>query len=365
MKKVLTCVGTRPNFIKVTQLEKEFKSYPDIEYTLLHTGQHYDFQMSEVFFSELSIHPPSVHFQLVSNSQVGVIASIMTQMEQFLSENNVDLVLVPGDVNSSMACAIVAHRMGIPVGHIESGLRSFDKSMPEEVNRIIIDDVADLYFVTEQSGLDNLTAEQKEMENAHFIGNTMIDTLMAFQPIFERSTIVKTIGIPDQFALATFHRPQNVDEKSALTKVSNILQAAANELPVVLPLHPRTRKKLEVFGLMSTLMSDKNVYLTDPLGYLDFMNLIQHAAFVITDSGGIQEETTFMKVPCITVRPNTERPVTIDVGTNTLVDLDVKLVMDLVSEILKGNYKQGAVPDMWDGNASNRLTKVVAEYLLG
>lgn len=365
MKKVLTCVGTRPNFIKVTQLEKEFQAYPEIEHTLLHTGQHFDFQMSEVFFRELNIYPPSVHFQLESNSQIGVIASIMTQMERYLSDNKTDLVLVPGDVNSSMACAIVAQRMGIPVGHIESGLRSFDKSMPEEVNRMIIDDVADLFFVTEQSGMTNLEAEQKDVNKAHFIGNTMIDTLMAFQPVFDKSSIIKRLGIPDHFALATFHRPQNVDEESALIKVTGILQSAANELPVVLPMHPRTRKKLEAFGLIDSLQKNQNLILTDPLGYLDFMHLIKNAAFVITDSGGIQEETTFMQVPCITVRPNTERPITIDVGTNTLVELDIQHVMALITQILEGHYKKGAIPPMWDGKASERLTKVVADYLIG
>lgn len=359
--KVITCVGTRPNFIKVTQLEKYF-SLCGISHKIVHTGQHYDAKMSDVFFEELGIKTPDVYFKLTPTSQVGIISQIMLQMEAYFLKESPDLVLVPGDVNSSMACAVVASRLGIPVGHIESGLRSYDKTMPEEVNRIIIDDISDLFFVTEPSGVDNLIKEGKDPKKINYVGNTMIDSLVAFLPEIEQSKIGDEHGLSsDDFVLATFHRPHNVDNEANLSVIVDLLNSVSKEKKVVFPIHPRTRKKLEEFSLAKKLSSD--VLLVPPLGYFDFIYLIKNSSVCVTDSGGIQEETTYLQTPCLTVRPNTERPITITKGTNTLVELDIDQIMPYIKEIIRGEYKKGEIPELWDGKASERIVKEISSYL--
>jgi UDP-N-acetylglucosamine 2-epimerase (non-hydrolysing) len=360
MKKVITCVGTRPNFVKVTQLEKFF-SQAGIQHKIIHTGQHYDAQMSDVFFKELGIKTPEVYFKLKPSSQLGIITQIMTKVETFFKEESPDLVLVPGDVNSSMACALVANRMGIPVGHIESGLRSDDRSMPEEINRIIIDDLSDLYFVTEPSGIDNLIKEGKNKKHINFVGNTMIDSLLAFLPEINQSKIATEYNLViGDFVLVTFHRPHNVDIKDNFSTIIELLNQISKEKQVVFPIHPRTRKRLEEFSLIDKLSPD--VLLIPPLGYFDFIYLIKNSLVCVTDSGGIQEETTFLQVPCLTVRPNTERPITITKGSNTLVELDVDQIMTLINKIIEGSYQKGQVPELWDGSASKRIVEQIADY---
>lgn len=363
MKKVLICVGTRPNLIKITKFHKCAEKYPDIQIGLLHTGQHYDYKMNNIFFEQLGIPKPDHVFTLETETQVEKIAEIMVKFEKYLLEFKPDLVLVPGDVNSSMACGIVASRLGIPLGHIESGLRSFDRTMPEEINRKLIDELSDLFFVTEPSGLKHLKAEGKPEDKIHYVGNTMIDSLTLFQPIFEESKILDENNLESKkYFVFTFHRPGNVDDDQKLTELVQLIKRISINQKVVFPIHPRTLKNIEKLNLLELLQTE-NIVITGPLGYIDFMKLIQNSIGVITDSGGIQEETTFMQVPCLTIRPNTERPVTSDIGSNTLLPLNQDLIFNKVEEILKGTYKKGEIPKYWDGNATERIMEVIANYL--
>jgi len=317
-KKVFVCVGTRPNLIKITQLEKAFLSYPNLEYILLHTGQHYDKKMNDVFFEELGIKKPDFQFQLEATTQIGVICEIMRKFQIVCETEKPDMVVVPGDVNSSFACAFVAQRAGIPVAHIESGLRSFDMTMPEEVNRILIDDISALHFVTEKSGVENLK-KFGFTDSIKFVGNSMIDSLVAFKNIIEKSTIEKELGLSNNYCVFTFHRPVNVDNKENLTKLLDLIENTSQFLEVVFPVHPRTIKQIKAFDLYDRFEQISNLKTTEPLGYIPFLKLITKANFVITDSGGVQEETTFLQVPCLTIRPNTERPITVEIGTNILL----------------------------------------------
>ncbi|MEN7549604.1 UDP-N-acetylglucosamine 2-epimerase (non-hydrolyzing) [Rapidithrix thailandica] len=365
MKKIITCVGTRPNFIKVTQLHKYFAKYPFIQHKILHTGQHFDQNMSDIFFEQLEIPAPEIYLEATGTSQMSLLADIMVKFEKVLLEEQPDLVMVPGDVNSSLACAIVANRLGIPLAHIESGLRSFDRSMPEEINRILIDDLSDLFFITENSGIEHLVKEGKLKEKMHFVGNTMIDTLVNFQQKFDQSTILNQLPSRDNkpIATVTFHRPGNVDILENLERIVTILEGVSKQFTIVFPVHPRTRKKLETFNLFTKVERNPNILLFPSLGYLDFMKLIKESTLVITDSGGIQEETTYLKVPCVTVRPNTERPVTISEGSNTLMDLNPEEIIELANTVIDGKYKESKVPELWDGRASERLVEVLINYL--
>ncbi len=362
-KKILTCVGTRPNFIKITRLGKLFAGHNDIEFKVLHTGQHFDANMSEIFFNQLGISKPDYFFNLTTGlSQLSVIAEIIHKAEQVILEYKPDLVMVPGDVNSSLACALVASRHNIPVAHIESGLRSFDKTMPEEVNRILIDDMADLFFVTEESGTKHLLSEGKDESKIIFTGNTMIDSLVSFMPNIEASGIKEKLGVESgEYILLTFHRPGNVDDPESLSDLVDVLNVIATYKKAVFPIHPRTVKNLEKFGLDSKL--SPNIILTDPQGYIEFLSLIKGAWCVITDSGGVQEETTYLQVPCITIRPNTERPVTVDLGSNTMADNSVGTITCILDEIKSGNYKKGQIPPLWDGKSSERIVEACLKYL--
>lgn len=363
MKKILVCIGTRPNLIKITKLEECFDKYPNLEFRLLHTGQHYDYNMNEVFFEQLGIKRPDRIFKLEGGSQIQTIAEIQTKAEEYMLEYKPDLVVVPGDVNSTFACALAASRNGIKVAHLESGLRSFDRSMPEEINRILTDDLADLFFVTEPSGLKHLREEGKPEEAIKYVGNTMIDSLVKFADTFEASDILDRLSVEAKdYITFTFHRPGNVDNQENLTALVEVIQSISANRKVVFPIHPRTKKNLEKFGLDSKLDSS-NIIFTHPLGYIDFMKLIKESKAVITDSGGIQEETTFQQVPCLTVRPNTERPVTVDEGSNTMMSLDKDAIIEKVEDIENGTYKKGAIPKYWDGNASDRIVAAIDDFL--
>ena len=359
MKKILICVGTRPNFIKVTRFKKLASKY-NLEIRLLHTGQHFDHQMSKVFFDELKLDKPDIYLDAKGNTQIEMMADIMLKFEKELINYHPDVVLVPGDVNSSTACALVASRNGISVGHIESGLRSFDREMPEEINRILIDDLSDYFFVTEQSGINHLSSEGKEKSKIHMVGNTMIDSLVNFNSSIEKSNILKEINCPEKYGLMTFHRPSNVDNKDTLIELLSTIEKCSKSLNMVLPLHPRTKKSLIYHQLWDRFQNIKNLIYTDSLGYLDFMKLVTNAQIVITDSGGIQEETTFLQIPCITVRENTERPITITLGNNELIKLNAELISSRMIEKLKSNLK-GEIPPLWDGHSTERILDILSK----
>ena len=359
MKKILICVGTRPNFIKVTQFKKLAAEF-NLDIRLLHTGQHFDHQMSQVFFEELKLDKPDIYLDAQGNTQIKMMADIMCKFEKELLNLNPDIVLVPGDVNSSLACAIVASRNGYKVGHIESGLRSFDRDMPEEINRILIDDLSDLFFITEQSGIDHLLNEGKENDKLHFVGNTMIDSLVAFSEHIDTSSILKTLNIKDSYGLLTFHRPSNVDSLEPLMELVLSIEEISKEISLVFPIHPRTQKNLIKFNLLDRLRKIKNLSITSSLGYLDFMKLVKNASVVVTDSGGIQEETTFLQIPCLTIRENTERPVTITEGTNQLLPLNhVEISNSLMSVLNKSPNSK--TPFNWDGEATKRILEILSK----
>jgi UDP-N-acetylglucosamine 2-epimerase (non-hydrolysing) len=361
MKKLLIIVGTRPNYIKVTRFktiaDTLFKGQFDIK--LVHTGQHFDKEMADVFFQQLNIWPD--YFLNISQASANTqIAEIMIRLEKVLEEFIPDWVIVPGDVNSTFAAAICAHKCGYKLAHLESGLRSFDASMPEEMNRIITDQISNLFFVTEQSGLENLLKENKAQESVFLVGNTMIDTIVAFDDQIQIQNTYIKLGLPSKsYVLMTMHRPATVDNLNGLNMLSKLLNKISERIPVVFPMHPRTRKKLIEYDLWEQLMNNKNITFTDSLNYFDFQNLIVHCKFVLTDSGGIQEETTYREVPCLTLRPNTERPVTVTEGTNTLISFSIPEVMTEVDKILTGSYKTGSIPLFWDGKATERILKIL------
>ncbi|MCC7303041.1 MAG: UDP-N-acetylglucosamine 2-epimerase (non-hydrolyzing) [Bacteroidia bacterium] len=359
-KTVFIVVGTRPNFIKVTRFKEVAESFPGMCVKIIHTGQHYDEKMADVFFRQFKLVPD--HFLNVgAGTPVSQMAGIMIGIEKLCTELRPDLMLVVGDVNSTFAAALTANKMGIMCGHVESGLRSFDRTMPEEFNRVLTDVVCDLYFVTEQSGADHLVREGVQEEKIHFVGNTMIDTLVKFTPQINASPVLEELNLTSgKFALMTMHRPATVDSSTGLEKLFDLIATLTRKNPVVFPIHPRTRKKLEDFGLSKKFYGLHNLILTDPLDYFAFQKLTKSARFVVTDSGGIQEESTFLGIPCLTLRPNTERPVTVDFGTNTLVPFDVTKVTMLTEQILSGTYKKGKTPPLWDGLATDRIMKIIS-----
>lgn len=355
-------MGARPNFMKVAPINRAFHKYREtIHHIIVHTGQHYDQAMSKVFFEDLELPNPNVYLGVGSGSHAQQTAKIMVEFEKVVEEQKPDLVLVVGDVNSTLACSLVAAKMGIRVGHVEAGLRSFDRSMPEEINRLTTDAVADLLFVSEPSGVSNLKREGVGDEKVFFVGNVMIDSLMHYREKAKKSEVPKTLGLkPRQYALVTIHRPSNVDHKQNLQKIFSVLRKISKRLKVVFPIHPRTRKMMREFGMEEVDRTVPNVILTDPLGYLDFLSLMDSAAVLITDSGGIQEETTFLQVPCLTLRENTERPVTIEIGTNQLCGSDIESVVSKSFDVVDGRGKRGSIPELWDGHAAERITEIIA-----
>jgi UDP-N-acetylglucosamine 2-epimerase (non-hydrolysing) len=362
MKKLLIVVGTRPNYIKVSCFKKRAENFPEaFDIKIVHTGQHFHKDMADVFFQQLDIWP-DYYLNIPSLSPNTQMAEIMLRLEKTLNEYKPDWVIVPGDVNSTAAAALCTQKCGYKLAHLESGLRSFDLSMPEEHNRIIADQLADIFFVTEQSGIDNLIRENKKKEQIYFVGNTMIDSLVTFKKEIEGNKTYNDLGLKSKsYVLVTMHRPATVDSSEGLEKLCGLLNAISNELPVVFPIHPRTSKKLQEHDLWEVLSTNKNIISTEPKNYFDFQNLVLHCKLVLTDSGGIQEETTFRQIPCLTLRPNTERPVTVTIGTNTLISFSVPEVLKEINAIVNGSYKSGRIPDLWDGKSTERILKIFAE----
>lgn len=358
MKRILIVVGTRPNFVKVTQFKKVGFEYPDIDIMLAHTGQHYERNLSEVFFRQFDL-VPDYFLNVAPGTPASQIAGTMVAVEQLINEYRPDLVLVPGDVNSTVATALAANKCGVALGHIESGLRSFDRTMPEEHNRVVTDALADMLFVTEASGRENLLREGRDDSDIHFVGNTMIDTLVATDEQIRQSQVLDELGIKhNDFVLATFHRPSNVDSISGQEQLVRLLTEVCSDFQVVFPVHPRTRKNLGESGLWRDLERLRGLILTEPLDYFCFQKLILHCSAVITDSGGIQEETTFRGVPCFTLRENTERPVTVQKGTNQLTSWDPALIRKRLRD-LPSTERAVSNIDLWDGQATHRILEVI------
>lgn len=354
-------MGARPNFIKIAPIHYAFQPFStSFEHLICHTGQHFDAMMSKVFFDELEIPPPNFFLGVGGGSHAVQTARIMEAFENVISEVQPDLVVVPGDVNSTLACSLVATKLHYPVAHVEAGLRSFDRKMPEEINRILTDVISDLLFVTEKSGLENLKNEGITDKKVFFTGNVMIDSLAKFLNKARKSNILEKLKLePQNFVIVTFHRPSNVDEKSGLTDVVNILNELAKSKKVVFAVHPRTKANLQKFHLSGKL--DENIITTEPIGYIDFLALVSQSSLVITDSGGIQEETTFLRVPCITVRDTTERPITVELGTNYLIGRNFDKIIEVYKDVLSGNAKKGMIPPLWDGHTAERIVKIIME----
>ena len=358
--RIANVVGARPNLVKIAPLLLEMRQHAEIQPLLLHTGQHYDEELSDVFFRQMGIPKPDVNLEVGSGSHAWQTAEILKRVEPFLLEQQPDLVLVVGDVNSTIAASLAAAKLGIQVAHVEAGLRSFDRTMPEEINRVLTDALADYLFVTEEDAIENLAREGRPRERTFFVGNVMIDALRLFLPIAQQSRIGDDLGLRDgsairPFAVLTLHRPSNVDSLETLRKLWGAIEAVADQLPVVFPVHPRTRQKLSDLQRKD----HPQLRLIPSVGYLDFLCLLSRARLVLTDSGGIQEETTALGVPCLTLRDNTERPVTVNEGTNQIVGQDPARIVAVAQEILAGKSKTGRVPRLWDGHAAERIVEVL------
>lgn len=352
---ILHVVGARPNFMKVAPVMAALSRRSGVRQTLVHTGQHYDEKMSDVFFAQLTIPKPDLNLEVGPGSHAEQTANVMTRLEPVIMERKPDIVVVYGDVNSSLAAAIVCAKLCVPVAHVEAGLRSFDRAMPEEINRVVTDRVADLLFTPSADASENLLREGVPAAKIHFVGNVMIDTLVELLP---RAKLPELGEWPKRYALVTLHRPSNVDDPAMLGRIMEALEEISRQLPVLFPIHPRTRQNLERFGFEAS--TDGRLRLLEPMGYLEFLALQRLATVVITDSGGMQEETTYLRVPCLTLRENTERPITLSMGTNTLVGQNMSRLRNEVERILGGQAKQGRTPPLWDGRASERVAEIIA-----
>ncbi len=359
MPTILHVVGARPNFMKAAPVYFAFRGHPSVRQVLVHTGQHYDRKMSDVFFDELGLPEPDHNLGVGSGSHAVQTAEIMVRFEQVVLKEKPDVVIVYGDVNSTIAAAMVAAKLGIRVAHVEAGLRSRDLTMPEEINRILTDRITDWFFTPSADGDDNLRAEGVAADRIFMVGNCMIDTLVR---LLDRAQRPALAGLAKDYALVTLHRPSNVDEPVMLTKIMETLEKISVDLQVVFPIHPRTRQRLG-----GTRWGNPDVWgrllLCEPLGYLDFLGLQRHAQVVLTDSGGIQEETTYLRVPCLTLRENTERPVTCEIGTNQLIGRDMDRAQHEVGRILRGEARRGEVPPLWDGKSGERIAQILVEKL--
>jgi UDP-N-acetylglucosamine 2-epimerase (non-hydrolysing) len=364
LKKIISVVGARPNFMKVAPIYRAFQKYlTKINHLICHTGQHYDESMSKIFFDDLQIPQPDFYLDVGSGSHAKQTGLIMIEFEKILLKERPDLVIVVGDVNSTVACSITAAKLGIQTAHVEAGLRSFDRNMPEEINRILTDSVCDLLFVSEPSGLKNLKTEGIPDEKVFFVGNVMIDSLIHFLDKEETSSILEKLIIEaNTYVLITLHRPSNVDNKENLSRIVNVLNRISELRTVVFPIHPRSKKMMDKYGLTTDI--EENVILIEPLGYLDFVALLKNSELVLTDSGGIQEETTFFGVQCITLRKSTERPITVEIGTNHLAGDDPEEAERISISILNGAIKDGKVPEMWDGKTAERIVDIINTLLL-
>jgi UDP-N-acetylglucosamine 2-epimerase (non-hydrolysing) len=348
-------VGARPNFMKMAPLLEEIRRRPGVAARLIHTGQHYSPEMSATFFDELDIPAPDVNLDVGSGSHTVQTAGVMLKLEPEFLDHRPDIALVVGDVNSTAAAALVAAKLGIPVAHVEAGLRSFDRRMPEEINRLVTDALSNYLFASEPSGVTNLRAEGVPKEKIFLVGNVMIDTLLKFRTKAAKTGVLERLGLkPGAYCVATLHRPSNVDDIGHLTELVKLLSGLSRRLPVVFPMHPRTRQRLE-----AALIPTDSLILSPPLGYLEFLRLTSEARLVLTDSGGIQEETTILNVPCLTLRENTERPITIQQGTNRLVGSDPRRILQAAFETLDAPPPATKPPDLWDGRASARILDIL------
>jgi UDP-N-acetylglucosamine 2-epimerase (non-hydrolysing) len=359
--KIINVVGARPNFMKIAPLIRAMNKRRDrIEHLIVHTGQHYDRNMSDDFFTQLEIPEPDINLGVGGGSHAEQTGRIMIEFEKVLLQQKPDLIVVVGDVNSTIACSLVASKLGVKIAHVEAGLRSFDRTMPEEINRVLTDSIADFLFTTEEAGNSNLRNEGIPDVKIHFVGNVMIDTLVYCLDKI-RDVPLSFDGIKEgDYAVITLHRPSNVDNPEILSKILDAFGAISEKLKLVILLHPRTAKNIASFGLESKLAEiSSNAIITGPIGYLEMLRLNRSARMVITDSGGLQEETTFLGIPCVTMRDNTERPSTIEMGTNVLVGNDLNALNGNFDKILSGNFKKGSVPPLWDGRAAERIIDVL------
>lgn len=379
---IMTIAGARPNFMKIASIARAIEQHNAkvasglalaalaIQHILVHTGQHYDHKMSQSFFVDLGIPQPDINLEVGSGSHALQTAEIMKRFEPVLLQEKPDVLLVVGDVNSTIACTLVAAKIDYGAGmqkrplivHVEAGLRSFDRDMPEEINRILTDALSDMLFVTEQSGVDNLKNEGVDDRKIHFVGNVMIDTLISQIGKANLSDFRTVHGIKSPYGVVTLHRPSNVDKSAALIPLLHGLIKIADSLRLVFSVHPRTRNRMEEFGIFSELSQNERICLTEPLGYLDFLALVKDSSLVITDSGGIQEETTYLRIPCITLRTNTERPVTVTTGSNYLIGADPEKLVETARQVASGKGKDSSVPPLWDGEAGNRIIQRIVEY---
>ncbi len=362
----ITCiVGARPNFMKVAPILNAAAQRADLRCTLIHTGQHYDERMSTLFFQELELPRPDVYLGVGAGSHAAQTARVMTAFDEVLDHSPTDVVLVVGDVNSTLACALVASKRGVTVAHVEAGLRSGDRRMPEEINRILTDQISDYLFTTERLADQNLQAEGIPAERIHFVGNVMIDTLLRHRERARQSSDIlrRLEQTPGQYAVCTLHRPSNVDTPAAAENTLRAVEMLTERLPVVWPMHPRTRAKLEQFGEMDRIRGWQRVQILEPLGYLDILALMDQARLVFTDSGGLQEETTALGVPCLTFRENTERPITVTDGTNQLIGLDPNRLALALDDVLSGRFSAGRMPELWDGRAAERILSVLQQHV--
>jgi UDP-N-acetylglucosamine 2-epimerase (non-hydrolysing) len=364
--RLLLVVGARPNFVKIAPIVRELKHWPDhFAWRLIHTGQHYDAAMSDVFFRQLGIPRPDLDLGVGSGSHAQQTAAIMTAFEPIVLEWQPDMVLVVGDVNSTIACALVAAKLGTRIAHVEAGLRSFDRAMPEEINRVLTDQLSDLLFTTEESAHDNLLREGIAPDRIHFVGNVMIDTLLEHRDHARSLNIPQRYGLTrGGYAVLTLHRPSNVDDTETLLRLLTALDEIAAEVPIVFPVHPRTRTALARSPRASALLAGKRFRLLDPLGYVEFLGLMADSRLVLTDSGGVQEETTMLGVPCLTLRDTTERPVTISHGTNQVVGTDPDRILEAWRNMRNGDTS-ARIPALWDGEAARRIVDVLRHVALG
>ena len=362
--KIINIVGARPNFIKIAPIMRQMRKSSIIDPILLHTGQHYDIEMSKRFFQELNIPTPDISLEVGSDTHAKQVARIMERFDDVCDSRKPDGILVVGDVNSTMACSLVAAKKGIKIIHVEAGIRSFDRRMPEEINRMVTDAIADLLLPPSKDAVENLLKEGHPAGKIHLVGNIMIDTLMDSQPQIMKSEILQQLGIEERkYALVTLHRPSNVDNIVDFKRILLALAKIQERLPIVFPVHPRTRKIMEHPELKAITINMPGILLCDPLGYFDFGRLVSGCRLVITDSGGIQEESTVYGIPCITIRENTERPITLWEGTNELAGTDTVKIINFTDQILDGKWKTGKIPELWDGHTAERIISCIEKEL--
>jgi len=358
--KIINVVGARPNFVKIAPLMAQYKNIPEISPILVHTGQHYDKKMSDSFFEQLGIPMPDINLEVGSNSHAVQTADIMKKFEPVVLKHQPNMVLVVGDVNSTLACALVAAKMGIKVAHVEAGLRSFDRTMPEEINRILTDAVSDYLFVSEPSGVENLKREGIPDKKIFFVGNVMVDTLINHIEKADQSNILQQLGIKKRnYVLVTLHRPATTDNINVLRDILLVLKEISHDINVIMPMHPRTKRMIKDFNLLHFIEDLPGVLPIEPLEYIDFLRLMKDAKVVLTDSGGIQEETTILNIPCLTLRENTERPITLGIGTNTIVGVDPERILKGFKQAMNGAKLTSERPELWDGRAAERVVEVL------